>query len=70
MSFRSAKSQIIISAYVKGPTWKPMCVTCPEAIYLPHFDTVMQVIALVCPWRNSCESFLVVLPITTVEPRE
>ena len=45
-------------------TWKPMWVFCPEAMYFPLFETVMQEMSLSCPLKKLC--FLEIMWRTTM----
>ncbi len=69
--------RLVISSFWFRPTWKPMCVLCPLAMYLPVGETVITEMSLSWPYyrvrsggtlRNCCVRVMT-CRTTMVEPR-
>ena len=43
------QTDLIHGAFSVLLTWKPIWVFCPDAMYLPEFDTLMTEMSLSCP---------------------
>ena len=46
------------AAFFKLPTWKPMWVCCPDAMYLPDRETWITEISLSWPYYQICLVYL------------